>query len=261
MLNAEPKTGTTWTATFIPLILETACRAPVCAATFGRKQYGVTAYISLMIRNQSIFYDATKKHDYGGGRCASIVRPYHGGAIANATGLPAEIKQRYLQCLSPSERRYVVISRDPVDVALSAAHHEIGTCDYKVRGRCSSFVAKRCRAMADWIMLRYEAHTGPLANESLVLDYDDVLQNPEVEFRRVALFFGLDLSPDEAEDVFLKSSPEVMREKNLQRNPKKGARVTRFAGHSSWRDRLPPSVVAVCANYSRAYVNRRYRST
>jgi len=164
------------------------------------------------------------------------------------------------QYFDPRYPKVLYIVRDPRDVALSyhQFHRKYGFVqdDHSIEQFVSDFVAGRLIS-ADWgtwaenvASWFYTRGQGP---SFLLVRYEDLKRNTELELARIARFLGVNPTQDVLARAIAKSSAERMRElEQKQQNEwigtKKHRKDISFVGQASagiWQQKLPATSVCV----------------
>ena len=160
---------------------------------------------------------------------------------------------RAVYARASSHRRYVLILRDPRDLAVSASYYG-GHRDAATR---DAYVARTCRVFTGWEAARYWWHMRLLSDTTLLIYYEALLLDPVAELTRFSQFLGFAFDPRDINTAVHSSSADSMKklEKNGKLDPatkteKNNAKV-RSAGNSTFEDELSAATVASCTQKMR----------
>ena len=157
----------------------------------------------------------------------------------------------------PRYKRVIYIVRDPRDVVISYYHHHrktrFITDDYPIDQYVSRFVNGQLdeygswqENVSSWLATRYGKQ------EFLLLRYEDLSEQPEVEVSKVVRFLSLDRSRVEIRRAIDLSSADHMRDLEKKesdlwintRTTRKDIPFVRTAAVGRWRTQLSPSLAA-----------------
>ena len=160
---------------------------------------------------------------------------------------------RAVYARTSSHRRYVLILRDPRDLAVSASYYG-GHRDAATR---DAYVARTCRVFTGWEAARYWWHMRLLSDTTLLIYYEALLLDPIAELTRFSQFLGFAFDPRDVNSAVHSTSADTMKklEKNGKLDPatkteKNNAKV-RSAGNSTFEDELSAATVASCTQKMR----------
>jgi sulfotransferase family protein len=149
----------------------------------------------------------------------------------------------------PEYRRVIYLLRDGRDVMVSYYHHLRA-----LNGDDVDF-SEIVRTGRHLLPSKWHDHvnawrSNPFGAEILTVRYEDLLENPVSELRRVCEFAGIERPPDVLENVSRKSSFSKMREKEEKAgwaNPKwpRSRFFVRRGQAGSFKDEMPEDVLSV----------------
>jgi hypothetical protein len=165
-------------------------------------------------------------------------------------------------CCDPRYRNVIYIVRDPRDVIVSAYHYSIKVNIWPEDSPIEDFVAKFVSGsfhsgllvdarwgnwydnVSSWLALQHN-------RKFLLLRYEDMLEDPVRELRKLAAFLGKSPSTERLQQVVELSSARRMRELEqaqskdwkLTQNTRQDKPFVRKATKETWREELPPDSV------------------
>jgi hypothetical protein len=161
------------------------------------------------------------------------------------------------ECFDPRYPRAMYIVRDPRDVALSQYHYH-RKCrkiddDYPIERFIDRFLAgQTCphgswgENVSTWLVTR---RNDP---RFLLLRYEEITADTPRELSKIAVFVGIDTTPEKIRQAVERSSAENMRKleqaqshlSTLTKTSRKDLPFVRAAGAGGWRTGLPQPLVA-----------------
>ena len=141
----------------------------------------------------------------------------------------------------------IYIVRNPLDVAISYAHHSGHTLDWTIQqlGQSDFRTVTRERAVFELIgswSLHAASWIGCFQRPVHLLRYEDLLKNPVQQFGKLARFLGLEPRLAQIEAAVLNSSLAELRNQEQQRGfierPATSSRFFREGRDGQWRDDL-----------------------
>jgi hypothetical protein len=154
-------------------------------------------------------------------------------------------------------KKVIYIVRDPRDIVVSYYHYQLKTRVIKDGFPLDQYVPRFLRgevdAYASWNenVVSWLATRGS-SNNFLFLRYEDMMQEPVRELRKIAAFLGLRRTEAELAQAIERSSADRMRDLEKKQadvwiNTKKTRKdipFVRTAKSGGWRESLPPHLVA-----------------
>ena len=282
-LHGEPKSGTTWLSLLIHSLLALACeRADACSVAaentvknrFVKTRWSTFPGGCADGEGGALSYNTGHKHTFpASNMCAHDARwsalglTDRGSAGVSNTfaicdtpgategdGVEGCFPPDYVACArteynrtQAASRRYVLVMRDPRDIAVSAAFYG-GQRDAATR---DAYARRTCRVFAGWEGARYFWHVEVLASSTLVLYYEALLLEPLAEVARIGRFLGVPFAADDVEHALHANSASQMkkREEHGDLDPATQARnneKVRSAGTSTFTSELSNATVDEC---------------
>lgn len=154
-------------------------------------------------------------------------------------------------------KKVIYIVRDPRDIVVSYYHYHLKTRVIEDGFPLDQYVQRFLRGEVDAYASWNENVSSWLATRGggsnfLFLRYEDMMQDPVAELRRIAAFLGLERTDAELKQSVERSSADRMRELEKQQadvwiNTKKTRKdipFVRTAKSGGWKKSLPPHLVA-----------------
>lgn len=182
-------------------------------------------------------------------------------ALASKRFLKSLPRPRILKSHEPFDPRYkhvVFIVRDPRDVALSEYHFEVKRKHVDEATPIDHYVSRFVAGdtgpygswgenVGSWVAAR---QNNP---RFLLLRYEDMLEAPERELAKVAIFLGFEPDPQRLAHAIDESSADRMRKLeqaqadqwSATKNTRKDIPFVRAAKSGGWKTGMPPSSVAL----------------
>jgi hypothetical protein len=161
------------------------------------------------------------------------------------------------ECFDPRYPRVIYIVRDPRDVAVSQYHYhrklmKIGD-DSPIENFVTRFLAGQTCPHGSWgenIVTWLATREGD--PRFLLLRYEDMVADTARELRKIAVFLGITVGPEQIALAVERSSAAQMRKLeqtqtddcSLTKGSRKDLSFVRAAGSGGWRSELPASMVA-----------------
>ena len=172
-----------------------------------------------------------------------------------------------------SEKRLIYILRDPRDIAISAANHFqfdrfpalaslfarlwrgeklyrhtlypfLAGQHYRLR-RMTEAVLQGSAAVHNWVRVSWRDHWRPYQNAGVpILRYEDLLNKPEEECRRLLTHLGMQRGSEQIESAIHNQSFARKKEILLQQGETGRAKFLRVGKSGQWREKLPPPLQA-----------------
>lgn len=151
----------------------------------------------------------------------------------------------------------IYIVRNPLDIAISFAHHSGHTIDHIIQYMADTNAASSTKETVVYEFLSsWSFHVGSWTafptRPVLVLRYEDLLQAPERIFANVAAFLRLRPTPAQLDSAIAKSSFSVLAEQEAHdgfvERPEKAEKFFRQGKSGQWRDVLTPDQIQSIVN-------------
>lgn len=151
----------------------------------------------------------------------------------------------------------IYIVRNPLDIAISFAHHSGHTVDHIIRHMADIKATSSTKETVVYEFISsWSFHVGSWTaiptRPVLVLRYEDLLQAPERIFANVAAFLRLRPTPAQLDSAIAKSSFDVLAEQEARdgfvERPEKAEKFFRQGKSGQWRDVLTPDQIRSIVN-------------
>lgn len=217
-----PKSGTTWVGYFLALVVADRCEPGHGPLTLGSFRQWVPG----------------------------INEDYRRGSLRRYRRLPRPRIFTLHASYDPVFRRVVYLVRDPRAVAVSYYYYRRQVdADFEVS--LDAFVQTSGVGPFDWAEHVRGWLNHPDPSRVLVVRYEDLVHEPNREFKRIAQFCGLGLSEDAVARYVERSSFENMRRAELSFEEKGAARDIPFVRRgeiNSWEEELSEASVQIIEN-------------
>lgn len=152
----------------------------------------------------------------------------------------------------------IYILRNPLDMVASCASHWGFTLNKAAESLCDTTFAlhRTSEGLADQLRQRLSCWSGHVTSwldasrlPVHLVTYEDMCRNPEETFGAVVRFCGLPYCPERVtKTVFFSSFGELLRQEQIngfqERSPNSQGTFFRQGKFGSWREELPPDLVA-----------------
>jgi Sulfotransferase domain len=151
----------------------------------------------------------------------------------------------------------IYIIRNPLDIAISYAHHSGHTIDQIIRHMADTNATSSTKETVVYEFISsWSFHVGSWTTiptrPVLILRYEDLLRAPERIFANVAAFLRLRPTPAQLDNAIAKSSFKALAEQEARdgfvERPKKAEKFFRQGKSGQWRDVLTPDQIRSIVN-------------
>lgn len=249
-LASYPKSGNTWTRTFLTNLLEqnddnviNNLVAPIVSSRGIIEEF-------LMLETSELTNDEIEKYT------PAVLREY--AKVVNTSPYFMKVHDAYIHTTSgeplfPAEVSIgaVYIVRNPLDVVASFAHHNADTIDNTIRVMqdedfCFCNNPKTIKTQMRQKLYSWSKHVQSWQKQKdmplLVIRYEDIIADPFAAFSKIVQFSGLTASHEEIEQACIDSSFSKLKQQEQQygfNNKRPGAEsFFRKGKMGTWRESL-----------------------